>query len=385
MKILYFVVVLFAFSSSVYAENPLDGQEQPNNNVELLKEALKTLKLEVDTLNAQIKQLEKKTEADKIDLNSHLVGVEESSRKQFSQLGEELEDTNNQINSVEASVKAISLAWAQSSNLAKLGAIILLTGLLIEIIGATVLAGTHLVTEQKEVYTLKSTPPSKDLSVTDVNSEPRIDFLGSIASFMLFVGFVLQFSGTILVLSLPSWLAVIMVALAIIPGSLVIFYLLGQSYNQSRKQKIKVILKNIRRNLTPSFSTKCEICSKRLKFNESYVFWSKEPSSEQHPYLNPPYNMHLGHKECLESSGKYEAPPNRNVALEKIEQHQKSVAEFLITDAPKMKQWWSEYREYWATKINSEETVNFSEYKFLQLLQEIKKLKPNTYEPSRSQ
>lgn len=373
------MVVLLAYSSIVCAEESSDEQELLKNNIEQLKEEFNFLKLEVNKLNTQIKQSEKRAESIANDLKSNLTSVEENTGKQFLRIDEEFEGTNNQLKLVETSIKEISLAWSQSSNIAKLGAIILLTGLLIEIIGATVLAGTHLVTEQKEVYTLKSTPPSNDLSMTDVNSEPRIDFLGAIASFMLFLGFVLQFSGTILVLSLPAWLAATMVALAIIPGTLVMYYLLGQSYNQSRKKKIKVILKNIKRNLTPSFGAKCEICSKNLKFNESYVFWSKEPNSEKYPYLHTPYNMHLGHKKCLESSGKYEQPKNRNLELQEIELHQKTVAEFLTQDVPEMKAWWSEYRRHWAEQRNSEEAINFSEYTFLQLLLEINKLKPNKH------
>ncbi|WP_445358542.1 hypothetical protein [Microbulbifer sp. ANSA005] len=316
MKFPYLVVILLTFSLSSHAEKSMDTQELLKNNIGQLEEELQALRVQVKHLNTQINQSEQRVEITASNLRSDLSRIEENSGEQFLRIDNELDaidvlkselgNTNNQVSSVEASVKEISLAWAQSSNIAKIGAIILLSGLLIEIIGATVLAGTHLVTEQKEVNTLKSTPPSNDLSMIDVNSEPRIDFLGSIASFMLFSGFVLQFSGTILILSLPSWLVVIMVALAVIPGTLVICYLLGQSYNQSRTQKIRVILKNIKRNLIPSFGAKCEICSKSLKFHESYVFWSQEPNSEKHPYLYTPHNMHLGHQDCLASSGKYE-------------------------------------------------------------------------------
>lgn len=379
MKILYLVLAMLIFSANATAEESSGYREILENNIAQLKDDLESLKLELNSLNEQIKQFDKRAEVNSSDLKSNLFRVEENIREQLARIDNEFEGTNNQIESVEASVNQITLAWSHSSDIAKIGAIVLLSGLLIEIIGATVLAGTHLVTEQKEVYTLKSTPPSNDLSMTDVNSEPRIDFLGSIASFMLFLGFVLQFTGTILVLSLPAWLAATMVTLAIIPGTLVIYYLLGQSYNQSRKKKIKVILKNIKRNLTLSFRAKCEICSKSLKFDESYVFWSKEPNSEKHPYLHTPYNMLLGHKGCLESSGKYEQPKGRHQELEEIERHQKTVAEFLKRDVPAMKKWWSEYRKHWAERRNSEESVSFSEYTFHQLLREIDKLKPNKH------
>jgi len=379
MKILYLVVAMLIFSMNATAEESSGDREILKNNIAQLKDELESLKLELSSLNEQVKQSDKRVEVNSADLKSNLFRVEENAREQIARIDKEFEGTNNQIESLEASVNKITLAWSHSSDIAKLGAIVLLSGLLIEIIGATVLAGTHLVTEQKEVYTLKSTPPSNDLSMTDVNSEPRIDFLGSIASFMLFSGFVLQFTGTIIVLSLPAWLAATMVMLAIIPGTLVIYYLLGQSYNQSRKEKIKIILKNIKRNLTPSFSAKCEICSKSLKFDESYVFWSKEPNSEKHPYLHTPYNIHLGHKGCLESSGKYEQPKGRHQELEEIEMHQKNVAEFLKQDVPAMKKWWSEYRRYWAERRNSEESISFSEYTFNQLLREIDKLKPNKH------
>ncbi|MCQ6261283.1 hypothetical protein MLD55_05000 [Alcanivorax sp. MM125-6] len=379
MKTLYLVVAMLIFSVNATAEESPSDRGIQKNNIAQLKDELESLKLELNSLNEQVKQSDKRAEVSLSDLKSNLFRVEENTRKRLARIDKEFEGTNNQIDSVEASVTQITLAWSHSSDIAKLGAIVLLSGLLIEIIGATVLAGTHLVTEQKEVYTLKSTPPCNDLSMTDVNSEPRIDFLGAIASFMLFFGFVLQFTGTIVVLSLPAWLAATMVMLAIIPGTLVIYYLLGQSYNQSRKEKIKVIIENIKRNLTPSFGAKCEVCSKSLKFDESYVFWSKEPDSENHPYLHPPYNMHLGHKGCLESSGKYEQPKGRHQELEGIEMHQKKVAEFLKRDVPAMKKWWSEYRRHWAERGNSEESVSFSEHMFHQLLREIDKLKPKKY------
>lgn len=383
------MIVVLIFTSSSHAEEPAATQSLTKNTLEQLEGELSALRQEIKQLNIKITQSEKKAKVAANNLKTDLSRIEDNSGQQFLRIDKELgvlegvrseiKSTNNQISSIKKSVKEISLAWAQSSSIAKIGAIVLLTGLLIEIIGATVLAGTHLVTEQKEVYTLKSTPPSNDLSMTDVNSEPRIDFLGSIASFMLFSGFILQFSGTILVLSLPAWLTATMVAFAVIPGTLVIYYLLGQSYNQSRSQKIKVILKNIKRNLTPSFGAKCEICSKNLKFNESYVFWSKEPNSENHPYLYTPYNMHLGHQNCLAECGKYEQSKDRHQELQEIEQHQKTVADFLTQDVPEMKKWWTEYRKHWSERRNSNETVSFSEYTFLQLLKQIDKLKPNKH------
>lgn len=393
MKYLYLMIVVLVFASNSYAQELSGAQELKNNALEKLEGDLSVLKQEINRLNVKLTQSEQSAKIVENKLKSDLSKIENDSGKQFlkidkelegiegvrSELKSDIESTNNQISSVEKSVKNISLAWAQSSNISKIGAIVLLTGLLIEIIGATVLAGTHLVTEQKEVYTLKSTPPSNDLSMTDVNSEPRIDFLGSIASFMLFSGFVLQFSGTILVLSLPAWLAFTMVALAVIPGTLVIYYLLGQSYNQSRSKKLEIILKNIKRTLIPSFSAKCEKCSKNLKFKEAYVFWSKEPASENYPYLYAPYNMHLGHQVCLAGSGKYVRSKNRNPQLTEIEHHQKTVADFLMQDAPEMKKWWIEYRKHHADRGNAREAISFSEYTFLQVLKEIDRLKPDKH------
>lgn len=252
----------------------------------------------------------------------------------------------------------------ESSQISKVGAAILLIGLSIEVIGATVLAGTHLVVEQKDVYTLSSTPPLRDMGITDVNSKPRIDFLGAVASLMLFLGFVLQFSGTVMVLSLPVAANFLLILLAIVPSSIVIYYLLGQSYEQSRREKIMVICGNVKRNFISFSRNKCFICSKPVReVSDAKVYWKQEKNSDSHPFLHTPRDMHFGHEKCLESSGIYE-DTSSGFSIGRDYFYRKDVVDFVENDVPVFEDWWKRYRKHWEEKSGGRERVCFSEYSY---------------------
>lgn len=355
--------------------NPYNGQGL-NAELKNLESRLKSLE---ENYRQERKVFEEKTTA----INSRLESIgnkstfiEESLANRHedqSRLETELKQTISDLRDAKNSIERISIDWSQASNIAKLGALILLCGLLIEIIGATVLAGTHLISKQENVFTLKSTPPSLDLSLNDVNTEPRINFLGSLASILLFLGFVLQFSGTILVLSLPSWLTVLMVTLSIIPGSLIIYYLLGQSYNQSRSEKLKIVIKNIRRNFIPEFGLKCDFCSNKVNLSKASIWWRQESNSDTHPYLHVPCYMHIGHEPCLEVSDDYKDHNERHTELANIDTIKVSVQEFIDKKTPELRKWWKEYRAYWAKERGSDETMSDQEYQFEQLIKRVGK------------
>jgi hypothetical protein len=358
--IIMFLLVCTSASGSQSTEKknaPADELNALSYELEILKKELEYLKNEQQMYGEQNRGVQEKLG----ELNSGLQAIKMESKDELSGL--------------ERSINEISFAWRQFSLMTKIGAFILLAGLMIEIIGATVLAGTHLVAEQKPVYTLESTPPQKDLGLRDVVLEPKIDFLGSIASLILFLGFVFQFSGTVLVLSLPWWLTVVMVVLAILPGSWVIYYLLGQSYNQTRLEKLSVVAENIKRNI-PRYGVKCSICSRKVKrIDQAKVFWMQEPNSDQYPYLYTPYNMHLGHEACLEACGKYKQPKNRKEELPEIEIHKRGIEDFLLTDAPRLNIWWNEYRAHWLERRGTEEAICYSEYVYKKTLRQASKLK----------
>ena len=394
MKHFILLIILSVCLSLPAMANDQVSTKNNINAIELskLNQEIVLLRHELAKLRKEQLLYQKQIELTLLKSNQHQESIHQNNLKiqtnelQLGQLKNNYIDLNEKVNQnavtvisqYDSAIKMISdirTTLKQSSITTKIGAVTLLLGLMIEIIGATVLAGTHLVKVQQPVFTLKSTPALVDLGMSDINSEPRIDFLGSIASVMLFTGFLLQFSGTLLVLSLSYWHASLMICVAVIPGGLVFYYLLGQSYNQSRSEKLKIILGNIKKNFVPVFGSKCSICGKKVSYENAYVFWNQEPNSENHPYLSTPYKMHFGHYDCLTKTDYYKQPKNRNEQLPKIEIHRCHAIEFLKCVTPDMEKWWVEHNKHWAAKRDTDEKLSFSEYQFRQVLRQIKKLK----------
>lgn len=335
-----------------------------------VKDENKILNNKIKDMEVRLNLIETNYEKEQKELKNLLIKTE----KNKNILEKKLLVTESKLNKATDSLTKISLIWSKSSNASKLGAFILLCGLLIEIIGATVLTGNHLIAKQKDVFTLKSTPPSVDLSLNDVNTEPKINFLGSLASILLFLGFVLQFTGTILVFSLPTWLNVFMVLLSIIPAFLILYYLLGQSYNQSRVDKIKIVFRNFRRNFIPEFGLKCDFCTKKVNKENAKIWWLQEPNSENYPFLYQPHYMHIGHEECLSKNDTYKPDPTRNIELPEINIIKVSVQEFIDNRIPELRKWWIEYNNSWAEKRHLDTNdITDAEYQFEELVKRIEK------------
>lgn len=314
-------------------------------------------------------ELRLKSIESKLDIITNSIEVK---FQKYAELNEELQTTVTNLNEVNSTISKLSLNWTQASSKTRLGAVILLCGLFIEIIGATLLAGTHLISRQEDVFTLNATPPSLDLSMNDVNKEPRINFLGTLASVLLFIGFVFQFTGTVLILSLPTWMSILIVSLSIVPSLLIIYYLLGQSYNQTRTEKLNLVIKNIRRNLFPAFGLKCDFCSNKINISTAQIWWIQESNSEAHPYLHVPCYLHIGHNECLEKSEEYKIE-NNNTESHDMEIIKVSIKDFISIKIPELKLWWEEYRQHWAEKRGKDTTLCNQEYEFIQLTKRVAK------------
>jgi len=334
-----------------------------------IKDENKVLKNKIKYMEVRLNSLEANYQQEQKQLKNLLIKTEKTNNI----LDKKLLITESKLEKTTDSFDKLSLTWSKSSNISKVGALILLCGLFIEIIGATVLTGNHLIAKQEDVFTLKSTPPSMDLSLNDINTEPKINFLGSLASILLFLGFILQFGGTILIFSLPTWLTISMILLSIIPAFLIIYYLLGQSYNQSRTDKIKIVFRNFKRNFIPEFGLKCDFCTQKVNKESAQIWWVQEPNSENYPFLHQPHYMHIGHEECLSKNDTYNPDPTRNIELSEINIIKVPVQEFINNKIPKLKKWWIDYNS-WAEKRHLDTNdITDAEYQFKELIKRVDK------------
>ena len=223
------------------------------------------------------------------------------------------------------------------------GGALLLVGLFFEVLGATFLAGPHLVAKQEDVFTLTSRAPAKDLALHDIYQTPRGNFLGLLGAVMLLIGFGIQCAATTLVLDLGPQHALATVVVLVIPGFL-LATLIASNPEQSRRDKVRIAARNARRLLSAALGRTgvCDYCSGSVG-QECVVWWIQEQNSEQHPYLHPPHELHMGHERCLEESGWYvvsDSWMDKNVQVARF-----SRREFLENEAPKIEAWFRERRE----------------------------------------
>ena len=198
--------------------------------IERIRKEASTYKKEASTNRSRTKQIERYIDS----LSRKTTNIEKQQAINKAELINQLEKQQ--------------LAWNRASWLTKLGSIILLIGLMLEILGASLLSGSNLAQPQEDVLTLKPTKPLVDLSTSDVNKEPRLIFLGTLGTFLLVLGFLLQFSGAVVSIDISTYFSVISIAFALCASVIVPFYLLGQTSEQTRIKKIRTLWMNVRRN-----------------------------------------------------------------------------------------------------------------------------------------
>lgn len=233
-------------------------------------------------------------------------------------------------------------------------------GMVLGIIGGTLLAGAQLTSRQERISTLRQLPPIVDMATRNTQYEPVLNFFAILGSITLSVGFVLQLVGTLVASPLPIAAMVVIGSIAIAISTWILWFFLGQTHGQTRSDKLSTMRQNIRKNILQPItrqlvgrgSATCEVCCRKLSASDAEVWWVAETNSPEHPYLHPPYALHYGHSACLprcEDYALYYAQPHRytNHTF-----HRESAETFIRDVAPELRIWYKAHREYWAGKSN---------------------------------
>ncbi|MCX5541466.1 hypothetical protein M3A49_18505 [Paraburkholderia sp. CNPSo 3076] len=234
-------------------------------------------------------------------------------------------------------------------------------GMVLGVIGGTLLAGAQLTARQERISTLRQLPPIHDMATRNIQYEPVLNFFAILGSITLSIGFVLQLVGTLIASPLSIVAMVVIGSIAIASSTWILWFFLGQTHGQTRTEKLSTIQQNIRKNILQPIAqplagrrgATCEVCCRKLSANDAEVWWLAEENLPEFPYLHAPYALHYGHRACLpqcEDYALYYAQPHRytNHTF-----HRESPETFIRDAAPNLRSWYTQQREYWAQKTNN--------------------------------
>lgn len=312
----------------VVAVMPLQAAAVPKDGTEIseLRREIAALQAEAQLSRSEAKELKRQSS----EVTAALVETQaklEVVQRRLAALATEEEILARTSEQTSASLRRSN--WA---------ALVLLISLVIEVVGALLLSGPALLAKQEEIFSLESTAPLVDLGTRDVNAEPRMNFLGSVGAFFLVAGFLGQFVGTLIGLGVSTFFGAGLLFAALVPTALLIHFLLGQSRDQSRREKIRLVFRSLWRIARPRAWTAktCDHCGRDLNREEATVGWLKEPTTKGYEYLHPPYEWHLGHAKCLD-----EADFFRNGNGEPwSHRHQRDLITFWQATRPEIERWW---------------------------------------------
>jgi hypothetical protein len=250
-------------------------------------------------------------------------------------------DDHEQLVLLQQRVNEMGAVTAASSTRSHVVAVILLVGLFIEVVGALFLAGPALVAKQEDVFSLDATPGWSDLQIHDIGGEQRVNFLGTLGALLLALGFVVQFTGTIITLGIsPTWTALL--AVVAISGAAIIFnFLLGQSTAQSRSEKLAVLWRNFKRILPQCNVCCCDYCNANIGPDEAQVRWREAKRPEKYPFLYPPHRWHVGHAKCLDESPWY--PPIAKLPGQAPEETKTATFDQFLSERGDREDYWARY------------------------------------------
>ncbi|MGE8723369.1 hypothetical protein ACO2KH_18720 [Leptospira terpstrae] len=277
---------------------------------------------------------------------NYQIVIDELSKLKISQ-----EAQNTEINKLKETNKALinridylENSYMQNMFSGSIGAFILLLGLLIEIIGATLLAGNNLSAKLQNIYSLSIKADLGDLALTSVTKDEVMKFYGYIGSILLIMGFLLQMTGTIFVLGIHLITKSLIILLSCLISFSILYYLMGQTPEQTRSEKLKVIWRNINGQiLLPLYdkifqksTTRCDYCLK--KCNNGIVSYISGENSENYPYLHSPQLYHYSHEDCLSNIDDYQTFFNKSEdALSTNQLYKHSILEFKTKIYPDLK------------------------------------------------
>jgi hypothetical protein len=273
-----------------------------------------------------------------------------------SQLKAQAQEISQTVKNQDKEIDNLKNQNVTNSELSSKGAIILLIGLLLGVLGALLLGAPVLTSNIEELSDLKI-DSSIDIAFHAPKKDAVLGFYSVIGHIFLLLGFVTQFAGTAIVLNV-AWISLSFLVLGgLIFSIFIVFFILGFDPTQTHKQKLIIVWKNILRIAKLKISVlllrgrECEGCLKKVKKGQSHIFWYDQGNSPDHPYLYPPSQFLVGHEECVDKklTQKIEAQANceQKSKIQLYFQKMKGL-DFISTKVDNYKQWFADHYEHWS-------------------------------------
>jgi len=208
-------------------------------------------------------------------LTTKLTSESESLQQRFKYVESELNRTRN------------------NSRDSKIGSIFIALGLVLEILGATSLAGSFLGRNFVNITDFENPISASDLATIDPHRDSLLWMIGLLGLFLVILGFTAQFIGSLFAL-VHSWvMTIVPLTVVLICIIALLSYLVKLDPDQKPRNKIQILLLNIKRFTYLWFSNKmrCDYCAKLLTIQNAEVWWYKDT-------IHPKF-FHLGHPSCL--------------------------------------------------------------------------------------
>jgi hypothetical protein len=320
-------------------------------------EPKKALAIQDQVARKKITELKGQLRSQSEQLSSLRNEVVESLKKQENQIQVLDQVTKDKIKEIDL----LKVQNTHNSELSSDGAIILLVGLLIEILGALLLGAPVLATKIEELSDFEL-DPSLDMVLHAPKKEAVLAFYSMIGNILLFLGFTAQFTGTALLLNV-DWrvqLAIVLSVLAIV--FLVLVWLLGIDPKQSRLPQLAFVCKNIMRVSKLKTSNilfrgrQCQLCLKKVEKKNSYIFWYDQGNFPTHPFLHPPSQFLVGHEDCMSKKISQKIADQANFEQQtKIQPHLQKLkgSDFISIKLDEYKKWFADHYDHWL-KIRSD-------------------------------
>ncbi len=217
-----------------------------------------------------------------------------------------------------------------------IGAVLLIIGIFFELIGATLLASEYLANPIKEIFNPKNKITLKNLGVENTNLQNKIYFIATLGTVFLILGFLLQFIGTLFIITQEVHVIIIISCALLLIWLWLLYYISGLSTEQTRLQKIRIFSNNFYRwyisPLVRCFQGKkkgqCNVCLKFMSYDNGEVWWFQEPNIANYPLQHLPYNFNFGHAKCLENSAIYSIIKGKKLSPDKLKLEKSNVSDF---------------------------------------------------------
>ena len=208
------------------------------------------------------------------------------------------------INQNKVSILELNRIYQKQKTISIHGAIILLLGLFLEIIGAVLVSSENLTKEtlkirpyNKTEYRLGEWGGNKNLDNKNISFQV-------FGTYILILGFALQFIGTFFVVSQNFIFNIIFIPIAIIVIILLSYIIIEKIGGLSFFFKLETSIQNIKGSLMFAFENElqrrgkivCEGCFNKNKADISYIGYIM---LQDQPFMRPE-GFFIGHKKCIE-------------------------------------------------------------------------------------